>query len=70
MSVVVTVIVTVIVIRVGIDLLFSNKQKSHKQRIMNHEDYAPPPPFRVPPSYYPGKAKKNNPQKKVKYTHP
>ena len=39
MSVVVS--VSVIVIRVGIDMLFSNKQKTNKQRIMNHEDYAP-----------------------------
>lgn len=38
MSVVVS--VSVIVIRVGIDMLFSNKQKTNKQRIMNHEYYA------------------------------
>ena len=41
MSVVVSVSVSVIVIRVGIDMLFSNKQKTNKQRIMNHEYYAP-----------------------------
>lgn len=72
MSVVVSVSVSVIVIRVGIDMLFSNKQKTNKQRIMNHEYYAP-----TILVYHhltiPGKQerKKGKPKKKkVKYTHP